>query len=305
MPEDRFLVVTADDFGIGPATSRGILELADLGAVTASVLLVNSPHAEASVRAWRQTGCRLELGWHPCLTIDTPILPPERVPTLVDGRGSFLSLGKLMQKMALGRVRRDEVEAEFRAQYERFLALTGIDPLVVNTHHHIQIFSIVGAALRAVLDRQTPRPYLRRVRETWRTLLRVPGARAKRLFLNQLGRPESRRQARAGYPGADSLIGITDPAFVSDPLFFSRWLAKAPGRFVELTCHPGHLDATLVGRDGSFEDGQIHRRQREWDLLRLQAFRAAARDARFILARPSQIAGIHDREDSLRRSIPA
>ena len=50
----RFLVVTADDFGIGPATTHGILELALQGRVTATVLLVNSPHAEAAVRAWRQ-----------------------------------------------------------------------------------------------------------------------------------------------------------------------------------------------------------------------------------------------------------
>ena len=73
----RFLVVTADDFGIGPATTHGILELALQGRVTATVLLVNSPHAEAAVRAWRQAGCVPELGWHPCLTLDRPVRPPE------------------------------------------------------------------------------------------------------------------------------------------------------------------------------------------------------------------------------------
>src|SRR5437588_127944 len=42
----RCLVVVADDFGIGPATSRGILDLAAKGLVTGTVLLVNSPYAE-------------------------------------------------------------------------------------------------------------------------------------------------------------------------------------------------------------------------------------------------------------------
>lgn len=303
MAEDRYLVVTADDFGIGPATSRGILELADRGVVTSSVLLVNSPHAEAAVRTWKASGCRLELGWHPCLTIDRPVLPPERIPSLVDASGEFLPLGKLMRRLMLGRARRLEIEDEFRAQYDRFRQMTGVDPVVVNTHHHIQIFSSVGAALRAVLDRQAQRPYLRRVREPWRTLWRVPGARLKRAFLNHLGRAQSSRQAIAGYPGNDSLAGITDPPCVRDPEFFVRWLRTVPGRYVELTCHPGQLDATLVGRDGSFEDGQIHRRARELELLKLPNFPQAVREAGFVLVRPSQLSGLREREQKL--AMPA
>ena len=50
----RRLVVTADDFGIGPDTSRGILDLAARGAVTSTVLLVTSPFAADGVRQWRQ-----------------------------------------------------------------------------------------------------------------------------------------------------------------------------------------------------------------------------------------------------------
>ena len=58
--------------------------------ITGTVLLVNSPHAEAAVSAWRRAGSRPELGWHPCLTLDAPILPPSRVPSLVAPDGRFL-----------------------------------------------------------------------------------------------------------------------------------------------------------------------------------------------------------------------
>src|SRR5262249_7482868 len=120
----RFLVVTADDFGIGTETSRGILDLAARGLVTSTVLLVNSPHASESVEHWRQAGSRLELGWHPCLTIDAPVLPASRVPTLVDANGRFPRLGTLLKRLVRGRVNRAEIEAEFRAQYDRFRDLT-------------------------------------------------------------------------------------------------------------------------------------------------------------------------------------
>lgn len=279
----RRLLVTADDFGIGPAVTRGILELADLGVVTSSVVLVNSPFAEAGVREWRASGRRLELGWHPCLTLDFPVSPPGRVPSLVDDSGTFLPLGRFLRRLALGGVNRTEIEAEFRAQLRRFTELVGEVPANVNAHHHIHIFEPVGSALRDVLGDVSPRPYIRRVRECRRTLARIPGARVKRFALSRFGASAALRQESAGFPGADWLAGVTDPPFVHDPEFFTRWLRHTPGDTVELTCHPGELDITLVGRDGSLEDGQLHRRVRELELLRDPAFLEAVADAGFTL----------------------
>ena len=279
----RRLIVTADDFGIGPATSRGILDLADLGVVTSTVLLVTSPHAADGVRQWRAAGARLELGWHPCLTLDAPVLPARDVPSLVGERGDFPPLGAFLKRLAAGLVRRREVAAEFRAQLARFRALAGTDPATVNAHHHLHAFPVVGAALRGVLAEAGLRPFVRRVAESPRTLRRVPGARPKRLLLSSLGRRAARRQGRAGLPGAAALLGVTDPVHVHADDFFARWLAAARGEWVELTCHPGHLDAAVHGRDGTLADGHLHRRARELELLARPQFREAVRAAGFEL----------------------
>jgi predicted glycoside hydrolase/deacetylase ChbG (UPF0249 family) len=229
------------------------------------------------------------MGWHPCLTLDRPLLPAGRVPSLVGPDGNFWPLGKFLARVALGRVRADEVELELRAQYERFLGLVGRPPVVVNSHQHVSLFPPVGACLRRVLSSATPVPYLRRVREPWGLLARVPGARAKRAGLSLLGRLEARRQRRAGFPGADWLIGITDPPCVADPDFFARWLALAPGREVELICHPGHHDATLIGRDGTASDGLLKRRVDELALLSQPRFREAVAAAGLALVGPSEL----------------
>jgi predicted glycoside hydrolase/deacetylase ChbG (UPF0249 family) len=292
----RYLVVTADDFGIGPATSHGILELAAAGRITSTVLLVNSPHAESAVRAWRQAGCSLELGWHPCLTLDRPVLPPEQVPSLVRADGRFPRLGVFSRRWFFGRIRPAEVAAELRAQHDRFVELVGHPPTVVNAHHHVQIFGMVGKALRLVLSGTNPEPYLRRVQEAWPTLRHVPGARAKRILLNFLGQRESRRQVENGFPGNDWLIGITDPPFVHDPQFLVRWLAHVPGRVVELTCHPGHHDETLVGRDCTRADGMQERRVREMRLLLESDFTDSYRRAGFVLVSPSELARLEASE---------
>jgi hypothetical protein len=135
-----------------------------------------------------------------------------------------------------------------------------------------------------------PAPFVRRVVEPWRTLATIPGARLKRLALSRVGRRAAARQQAAGLPGAEWTLGITDPPFVRDPRFFRRWLARSPGRFVELTCHPGFLDATLDGRDGSFTDGQLHRRQRELELLRDPGFRLAVESEGFTLVTGAEMA---------------
>jgi predicted glycoside hydrolase/deacetylase ChbG (UPF0249 family) len=285
----RYLIVTADDFGIGPATSQGILDLAARGLVTCSVLIVNALHAELAVRAWRQAGCPMELGWHPCLTLDRPVLRPQRVPTLVDAHGYFWRLGAFVRRASLGRIDPEDVAAELKAQWDRFTDLVGHPPTVVNSHQHAQIFRPVGRILLDVLARQTPLPYVRRIREPWGMLYHVPGARLKRGLLTVLGRRDARRQEARGFPGNDWLAGITSPPWVADPQFLVRWLGRVPGQVVELACHPGYWDGTLEGRDCTEADGGVQRRVHEFRRLSEPSFGEACRAAGFTLLAPARL----------------
>jgi predicted glycoside hydrolase/deacetylase ChbG (UPF0249 family) len=285
----RFLVVIADDYGIGPETSRGILELAACGVVTGTVLLVNSPYAADAVRAWRRSGLPLEVGWHPNLVMDPPSAPPGRVPSLLGADGCLLPLGRFLARLGLQQIRPGDLERELGAQFERFIELVGHAPTVVNAHQHTMLFPPVGAVLRHVLKRCGPPPYVRRVREPWSMLWAIPGARIKRTVLTLLGRYQSWRQEADGLPGNDWLAGITDPRWVTDPDFFVRWLTRVPGRVVELACHPGHMDRTLIGRDCREDDGLMRRRVDELHLLHQPSFAAACRRAGFTLVSPSEL----------------
>jgi predicted glycoside hydrolase/deacetylase ChbG (UPF0249 family) len=283
----RYLIVTADDFGIGPETSRGILELAGEGLVTCTVLLVNSPHAAAAVAAWKSAGRPVELGWHPCLTLDRPVLSASEVPTLVRPDGRFWPLAGFIRRLLQGQVREHEIHAELTAQCQRFEQWIGHPPTAVNSHHHVQVFPPVGRILLDVLQARGARPFVRCIREPWPVLASIPGARIKRLVLSMLGRPYAWRQSRLGFPGNDWLGGITDPPCVKDPEFLARWLAHLPGKIIELTCHPGHADETLLGRDATERDGQMQRRVDERTLLRQSNFQQACRLSGFTLIAPS------------------
>jgi predicted glycoside hydrolase/deacetylase ChbG (UPF0249 family) len=217
MEATRFLIVLADDYGIGPETSRGILELAARGVVTGTVLLVNSPHAAEAVRAWRQAGAALEMGWHPCLTMDQPAAGVERVPSLVGPNGSMWPLGRFLLRLTTGRIRSEDIHLELTAQYARFVELVGRPPSVVNAHQHVALFPPVGDLLRRLLEPIRPRPYMRRLGEPTSLLAGFRGARLKRTVLSTLGRGQATAWSRAGFPGADWVAGITDPKCVQDP----------------------------------------------------------------------------------------
>jgi chitin disaccharide deacetylase len=288
MERARTLFVVADDFGIGPETDRGILTVAEAGRLTATVLLVNTPYAEAAVRDWNRAGRPMAVGWHPNLTLDAPVLPPERVPSLVGPDGRFHRLGKFLKKALFGRLDKAELAAELAAQHRRFVELVGHPPLVVNTHQHVGIFPPVGRVLLDLLDAQPgPKPYVRRVREQKRLLLRVPGARVKRGVLSWFGKRFARRSAARGFPGADWLIGITDPPCTTDDRFWTRWISKANGETVELGCHPGYTDQTLLVRDVPGKKYDLARRVNELDMMLRDDFLEAADAAGFRIAPPS------------------
>ncbi|MBI3822397.1 MAG: ChbG/HpnK family deacetylase [Planctomycetes bacterium] len=285
----RLLLVIADDIGIGPNTTAGILQLGAQGIVTGSVLLVNSPYAAEAIRKWRQQGCVPEIGWHPELTLDAPIASPTQIPSLVRPDGTFWPLKQFLQCWLIGRFNPIEIEYELRQQLQRFIDLVGYPPAFLNWHQHIGLFSPIGEILLKILSELPTKPYIRRVQEPWDVVRRLPGSRLKRACLGWLGRRLSRIQEAHGFPGNDWLAGISAPSDVENPEFFANWLRRMPGDVVELMCHPGRLDPTVVGRDCTETDGMLQQRVNELRWLRDPAFIEAAADAGFRLAAPSEL----------------
>jgi predicted glycoside hydrolase/deacetylase ChbG (UPF0249 family) len=289
------LTIVADDYGIGRETSHGILDLAREGVITATVMIVNSPDAERAAGEWLAANPPADLGWHPNLTLDRPILPAAKVSSLVRPDGTFWPLGNFLKRACLGQIRFDDVRNEWRAQYRRFVDLIGRPPDLVNSHQHVSLFPPCDRALFEVLEDEHARPYLRRVVEGGVVIARVPGARIKRAVLSTLGRRVARKAASQGLPGCDWLIGVTDPVCVADDRYLERWVNEIGDRgSVEVCCHPGYEDHSLVGRDCDAGDGLL-RRQRETNSLRSPGFKTACARTGLVPVRPTALNVIGNR----------
>ena len=136
-------------------------------------------------------------------------------------------------------------------------------------------------------NQKGPKPYLRRVQEQKGLILGIPGARIKRGFLSHFGKKAAKAAEAKGLPGAEWLIGVTDPPCTADEKFWTRWLRKVRGDFVELGCHPGYSDKTLLIRDVPGKKYDLIRREHEMRLLLRDDFTQAMEETGFEMVPPA------------------
>ena len=166
-------------------------------------------------------GSRLELGWHPCLTLDRPIAPAGSVPSLIQKDGAFWPLGAFLKKLFFGRIAAAEIEVE----------LCG------------PVATLPRAGGPAAVAGQRPSSCERvypSIASCWACFGAFGRCRSFAACAN-LGRcsgefpaPQEAHPARlprtktvrlasgAGFSRADCLMGITDPRWIGDPRFLVR-----------------------------------------------------------------------------------
>jgi hopanoid biosynthesis associated protein HpnK len=144
---DKFLIVTADDFGLHEAVNDAVDKAARAGTLTAASLMVSAPAAADAVQRARMLP-RLRVGLHVTLADGRAELHPEAIPHLVDGSGRFGGRGgpralarEGWRWFARPAIRR-ELAAEIRAQFRAF-ERTGLLLDHVNAHKHLHLHPTV------------------------------------------------------------------------------------------------------------------------------------------------------------------
>src|SRR5436305_10325340 len=84
------LVVTADDFGLAREVNDAVEIAHQRGILTAASLMMAGAAAQDAVTRAHKLP-RLRVGLHVVLVEGSPVLPPDRVPALVDAKGTFRS----------------------------------------------------------------------------------------------------------------------------------------------------------------------------------------------------------------------
>jgi predicted glycoside hydrolase/deacetylase ChbG (UPF0249 family) len=134
----RSLIVNADEFGLTEGINEGIIEVHSKGIVTSTTMVANMWAFDHAV-ALSRTCPSLAVGVHLNLTHGMPILPPERVHTLVDQNGVFFRRRPFLQRLIVGQISMIQVYEEFRAQIEKVIA-AGITPSHIDSHESVYMY---------------------------------------------------------------------------------------------------------------------------------------------------------------------
>lgn len=272
-------VLTADDYAMTPAVSRGILPLLEAGRISATGAMTNRPHWKADAPALRAFAGKADLGLHFNLTCGAPL---TRMAHLAPG-GELPKLARILREGALNRLPRAEIGAELAAQLDAFEAAMGRAPDFVDGHQHVHAMPGVRRVLAEVLARRYAgeKPYLRDPADRLGAIRARGVAVPKALLLAVLARPFAPRMRALGFALNAGFSGYSafDPArdYGAD---FARYL-QAPGARHLVMCHPGLIDDELARLDPATAS-----RPNEMDFLlseRFTAICAAAglRPARF------------------------
>ncbi len=234
----KFLIVTADDFGLHEAVNRAVEQAAREGVLTTASLMVGAPAAADAVRRARDLP-GLAVGLHLVLADGWSVLPPSRVPALVDAHGRF---GNNMVRdgvrfFALPTVRR-QLEAEIRAQFQAF-ADTGLPLDHVNAHKHFHLHpTLLDMLLR--IGEEFGVPAVRLPREPAWVARRTGGAIAGPAVAGLLSPwlAIMRRRLRAArIAHNDAVFGMSDSGSMDETRLLEI-LARLPEGVTEIYLHP-------------------------------------------------------------------
>ena len=241
--QTRRLIVNADDLGLAPGVTEGILELAALGVVTSTSVLVNLPSSQA---AWQSVGgSGLDAGLHLNMVSGQPLSPPRLVPSLLNADGRFPLARVAMARLLRGQLSMAEVEREWRAQIELYLS-TGLPLTHLDSHCQMHMYPrLAGLTLR--LAHIYGVPAVRRLASGF--VLQLPGQPRARLTLNLPDRAVSPLISARGLYFTDRFTVLTVLGHRRPQAALRALLTALPASVTELICHPGYADDELRGLD--------------------------------------------------------
>lgn len=246
------LIINADDFGTDHWTNKGIIQCIKAGIVRSVSVLPNMPFTkEISIIA--KNFPSISIGVHFNLTTGKPVLPPKKIPSLVNKNGCFWG-NKFRNKLLIGHIKTADIKRELMAQVRKLSYLVP-DITHFDSHQHIHLYfpifvlSIIVAKKYKINKTRCYRRYLfvedlkRRSKIIFKYYLNHP----YRFITHNFTKILTKIANFSGIKTADRLIS---PEYIGNTkkYLLKTWtniIDTLPSGVSEIYCHPGYSDSTL------------------------------------------------------------
>jgi predicted glycoside hydrolase/deacetylase ChbG (UPF0249 family) len=243
------VVLCADDYALTAGVSRGILDLAERGRISATGAMTTMPEWPRLAPALRGLADRIGVGLHLNFTTAAPLGPlPGLAPS-----GAFPPLGELLQRAFLGRLPAVEVRAEIDRQLDAFEQAFGAPPAFVDGHQHVHVLPVIRPALLQALQARglQGRVWLRDPSDGVLAIVRREVSAHKALLVKALATGFRRAARAAGFDTNEGFSGYSpfDPATSPERVFRQALAGLGPRPAV--MAHPGYADDSLRALDAT------------------------------------------------------
>ncbi|TWB74975.1 hypothetical protein FBZ87_10470 [Nitrospirillum amazonense] len=253
------IVLNADDYGLSPGVSQGILALIRQGRLSGTSCMTATPFWPQHAPWLAEVADRADIGLHLTLTDQEPAGPcPALAPS-----GRFGSVGDLMMRSLTGRLMdaasQADLKAEIGRQLDLFEAHAGRPPSHVDGHQHVHLLPGVRGLVLDAVARRYPRGgvYVRDCSEPVAAVLARGVDSVKALIIASLARGLRAAAARRGIPTNRGFRGVYDFGPGRDfPGLMARFLAPAQDRALVMV-HPALPDEVLAGLDPVVASRQV------------------------------------------------
>lgn len=127
------IIITADDYGMCDVVDTAIDAGIENGIITTTNVMTNM-ESLSNAKDLRERYPNVSVGIHWNVTTGTPILSPDEIPTLVNGK-NFYTLSEFKKRYSKGLIDPQDLEKELEAQYVLFEQTCG-KPDYWNTHEN-------------------------------------------------------------------------------------------------------------------------------------------------------------------------
>ncbi len=226
------VIFNADDFGLHPRLSDGILESIRNGVVRSCSVLATCAGAEDISKLGELKPLGASFGVHLSLTVGKPL--SEFPADYLSADGSF-TRSTMFSPSGIPRLPKDVVRKELSAQVDSLLSL---GPAHLDSHHHVHsYFQVLDVVIEIARKLNLP---VRAVNSDMRSALANAGVKSSDLFIDEFFGKNRITEANL----ASLLMKAMDEG----------------ARCVEVMCHPGYVDGVFPGLTSYLAEREIELR---------------------------------------------
>lgn len=241
----KYLIVSADDFGLTRSVNEGIAMARREGILTSVNLFPSGSAFAGALKLYGGMGLR-SVGAHLALTETSPVSEPSKVRSLLAPDGNFYrSRAGLIPRLLAGLVDPDQIYIELKAQLDAVLS-AGLKVTDLSSHEHIHMMPGI-LAIFVKLAKEYDIPAIRYPHKDRSARPFGAASLYKSFVLSFFERGMEKVLESSSIKSPGHFRGFLDSANITEETLLGI-LGSLDDGVTELVCHPGFLGPEVLDR---------------------------------------------------------